>query len=333
MKNKILLLMMILGSFLLVGCGKTGEKDVVKDFVKNIENANGYQLKGELEIVNNDDIYKYNVDVAYQKDNNYRVSMMNVSNQHEQIILKNADGVYVLTPSLNKSFKFQSEWPYNNSQSYLLQSLSKDMQNEADRKFEEVDGGYILTTKVNYPNNKKLINQKIYLDDKLNPTKVEVFDENGTVQIRMMIQSIDWKAKFKDNYFTLETNMATISSSDLSAPVSAIEDAIYPMYLPQNTRLASQERVEKPVGERIIMTFEGDSPFMLIEETATIEDEFTIIPTYGDPDIVMGTFGAVSSTSVNFISDGIEYYLVSDVLSQQELLTIASSIGTIPVAK
>ena len=38
--------------------------------------------------------------------------------------------VRVLTPSLNKSFKFQSDWPYNNSQVYLLQTLLSDIQVE-----------------------------------------------------------------------------------------------------------------------------------------------------------------------------------------------------------
>jgi len=41
--------------------------------------------------------------------NSLRVSLKNKTNNHEQIILKNSDGVYVLTPSLNKSFKFQSD--------------------------------------------------------------------------------------------------------------------------------------------------------------------------------------------------------------------------------
>ncbi len=43
------------------------------------------------------------------------------------MILKNDDGVYVLTPALNKSFKFQSEWPENSSQAYLFESLVKDI--------------------------------------------------------------------------------------------------------------------------------------------------------------------------------------------------------------
>jgi len=46
-------------------------------------------------------------DLAKKKKDMYKVSLTNKANNHEQIILKNNDGVYVLTPSLNKSFKFQ----------------------------------------------------------------------------------------------------------------------------------------------------------------------------------------------------------------------------------
>ena len=57
----------------------------------------------------------------------FKVSLINNSTNHEQVILRNDDGVFVLTPSLNKSFKFQSDWPYNNSQIYLLGSIIDDL--------------------------------------------------------------------------------------------------------------------------------------------------------------------------------------------------------------
>ena len=109
--------------FLLVGCGKYTLNDAKGDLEKKLSNIKSYKLSGEMEIVNNDDVYKYDVDVAYAKTDKFRVSLKNKTNNHEQIILKNADGVYVLTPNLNKSFKFQSDWPYNNSQVYLLQTF------------------------------------------------------------------------------------------------------------------------------------------------------------------------------------------------------------------
>ena len=133
--------------FMLTGCGKYDEKEVIKDLTKCIENSKGYYLEAQMEIINNEDIYKYDVKDSYQENDLFRVSLKNKANNHEQILLRNKDGVYVLTPSLNKSFKFQSEWPYNNSQSYILQTILKDIKDDDDRKFEETDNYYIFTTK------------------------------------------------------------------------------------------------------------------------------------------------------------------------------------------
>ena len=81
--------------FLLVGCGKYTVGDAQKDLEKKLEKIEAYNLTGQLEIVNNDDVYKYDVDVSYAKDDKFRVSLKNQTNNHEQIILKNEDGVYV----------------------------------------------------------------------------------------------------------------------------------------------------------------------------------------------------------------------------------------------
>ena len=52
------------------------------------------------------------------------------------------------------------------------------------------------------------------------------------------------------------------------------------MYIPANTYLSNKEKVSKDDGERLILTFDGDNPFMLIEETVTYEKEHLIVPTY-----------------------------------------------------
>jgi hypothetical protein len=89
----------------------------------------------------------------------------------------------------------------------------------------------------------------------------------------------------------------------------------------------------KTSGERIFLNFEGDKPFVLVEETATKEEEFTIIPTYGEPAMLVDTVGAIADNSVSWISNGLEYYVASDAMSIEELVNIATSINTIPVGK
>ena len=103
--KKYVLTLLLFCSVLLVGCGKTTEKDVIKDVAKNVEKSNGYYLEGEMQIINNEDTYTYDVEVSYEKDDKYRVSLTNTANNHEQIILKNEDGVYVMTHKRTKLLK------------------------------------------------------------------------------------------------------------------------------------------------------------------------------------------------------------------------------------
>jgi len=333
MKKKIVVFLTLLSCFLLTGCFKDGKKDVLKDLSKKINDMKGYHLEGILEIQNNEDNYSYDVNVTYTKDDKFRVSLKNKINNHEQIILKNKDGVYVLTPSLNKSFKFQSEWPYNNSQSYLLQTLLKDIKNDEEMTLNETENGYTFNTKANYSNNKNLVKENINFDKDLNITSVEVMNDQGIVLMKMNFSKVEMDKSYDDKYFTLKDNMETSSTEEIEQPVSKIEDIIYPMYIPNNTYLSSQDTVSKDDGERVILTFSGEKPFMFVQETVSVEDDFITIPMYGEPSILSDTIGAVSDSSITWFSNGMEYYVVSDVLTEDELMSIAKSVSVMPVSK
>lgn len=332
MKKILLVGITFLISFFVAGCGKYGEEDLIKDLSKKINDSKGYYLTGELEIINNEESYKYDVDVSYSETDNFKVSLKNQTNNHEQIILRNTDGVYVLTPSLNKSFKFQSDWPYNNSQSYLLQVILSDIDKDNERIFTETEDGYTVTSKVNYSNNQNLVKQIVYIDRKVNINKVEVLDNNNTVKIRMVFSTIDLNSTFDNNYFKLENCMETVTVEEESQTVSNIDEVIFPMYVPDNTYLSAQEKVYIESGERVILTFGGDKPFVIVQETVNSGDNM-IIPTSGEPLMILDTIGSISDTSVNWVSNGIEYYISSSSLNQTELIDVANSLSVMPVGK
>ena len=196
-------LIFILVVIFITGCGKTSSSKVVEEFGKKINNLKSYYVEGVMELINNEDIYTYNVKVSYKKNDYYKIDLVNTTNNHEQVILRNDTGIYVITPSLNKSFKFQSDWPYNNSQVYLLTSLLDDINNTDNISMKEVDNKYVLTSNVNYPNNDKLTSQEIYMDKNYNVKEVRVLDKDGNVEIKMTFDKIDYSPKFKDNYFDL----------------------------------------------------------------------------------------------------------------------------------
>ena len=312
------------------GCGKEDESDVVKNLSKKIDGLNSYHLSGVLEIINNENTYMYDVDVSYLKENNFRVSLKNQTNNHEQIILRNSDGVFVLTPSLNKSFKFQSEWPYNNSQSYLLHNLLNDIKNDSDMIFEKTDDSYIFIVKTNYSNNKDLVKEKIYVDKDKNIKVVEVIDSDDNVKMKMTINNIDYNSDYNVDYFNLDNNMTVFSEEvDFKKQIDSI---LYPMYIPQNTYLSGQDKVSLENGERIIMTFAGDYPFMLIQETLSTSDD-SLLSVSGDPLQLIDTVGVLDDSSITWVNDGISYYLVSNTLDQEQLVDIANSMSVASIVK
>lgn len=339
MKKFLCSLLVLFCAICLTGCGKETEKSVLNKLSNKVDKVSGYKIEAEMELINNEDSYKYDVSVSYKKKDNYRVSLRNQTNNHEQIILKNTDGVYVLTPTLNKSFKFQSKWPYNNSQSYLLQSVVNDMKNDSKLSMKKKGGNYIFISKVNYKNNANLTHQEVVVDKSLNIKQVTVFDNEENVGIKVVFKEVDMNAKFKSNYFILEENMETLketteeSKEETETQMNTLEEAVYPMYLPDGTYLETEKTVDLDEGARIILTFAGDNSFMLVEESVVKEDELSVVPTSGDLDIFKDTIAIIGETSVSFISNGVEYYLVSNDMSSSELVNVAKSISVMPVSK
>lgn len=240
--------------------------------------------------------------------------------------------VIVLTPALNKSFKFQSDWPYNNSQIYLLDALINDIEDDTNKKFNKMEDQYVFETKVNYPNNNNLKRQKIIIDKNLNIEEVKIYDSNETIRMELDINDIDYSPTFKKDYFEVDTVMRTFEVNEV-VESSNLDDSIFPLLLPSGTKLSKSEKIKMDNGERIIMTFDGDKPFLLVEETANIMDEFTIIPTYGEPYMFMDTLGVMTDNSLTWTSGGIDYYLVSEVMGKDELIEIAQSISSVPTLK
>ena len=382
---KRIFIILFICCLLITGC--SGTKNIKKNFVNRVDGANSYKLNGTLSINNNDDVYNYSVEVGYKKDDYYKVTLRNKANNHVQIILKTDDGVYVLTPSLTKSFKFQSDWPYNNSQIYLLDAISSDIKNDKDSEISKKDNKYFLMTKVNYSNNSRLIKQKLEFDEEFNLSKVIVYDKDGIEVMTMKFDKIKLNCKFSKEYFdvdsiidsestttesdnknesnttkdsnkdnekntdnktsnnTNETNKNTINNdrnsntnnnntsnnneTNNTKTTGRLDDIVYPLFLPSGTKLVDEERVKKDNGERVIMTYEGEKSFLLVEETMDVFNEFTIIPSSGEPFQLMDTLGVMTNNSLSWSSGTTDYYLVSDVMSKDEMIEVAQSIGNV----
>ena len=312
-------LVVLFSLFLLVGCGKKSD-DVIKEFESKVNSLENYHLEGEMQITNNEDKY-------------YKFSLINKENKHEQIILKNDEGVYVVTPSINKSFKFQSEWPTNSSQSYILESLLKDVLNDSERSVKNTNDKYTIISKVNYPNNNDLKTQEVTLGSDYLPNKIVVKNSSGSTLISVVVTKIDLKTKYDKNYFALSNSIKEeVNNSSTKETGVTLKDVVYPMYLPSGTKYSGEEVITKDNSERVILTYTGVKPFILIEEASNNKEHETTLVS-GEVVQYGNVLGVLTSTSLNWSNNGKEYYLIGESLSSDEILQIASSTATVALTK
>lgn len=321
-------------TLLLAACGEKSQESVVKKLEENIESMDGYKAKAEMSMLTGQEEQKYGIDVWHKKEDFYRVELSNDRDeQGNQVILKNEEGVFVLTPALNKKFKFQTEWPENSSQPYLYQSLVNDVVKDEEATFEVTDSHYIFQTKTNYQSNNNLPYQEIYFDKKnFTPVHVKVLDKDKNALVEVKFSNFEMNPAFKENDFEIEEILESESTETLSPgeETEEIENDPFMILFPLFTagaELTEKKEVSLDNGKRVIMTFTGDKNFTLVQE------KLDVLPTLSHPKEVSGdivnlgfTVGALLENAVEWTYNGVEFYLASEDLTKEELIQVAQSV-------
>lgn len=298
----------IISVILLVGCAN---KNQAREFKKNLEKTNRYYTEGKMEIYNDQNKTTFNITVSKEK-NNYKVVFVNTVSNYEQVILKNDTGTYVISPKLNKSYKFNNTWPDNTNQIYIVDNIMKN----ADLK--------------KYKNNKietKIDNKKQIIYFKNNEiSKIEIKEDN-ILKVKMIYKNIDLKPEFDKDYFKLDS-IPTMKTEETN---KKIEEIVYPMYMPLNTYLDSEEKINDD--SRVILTFKGEKPFTIVEDAINTTDKLKTTNMNGNIIMISDKLGSQDDTSVSWIDEDIEYYATSKELNKEELLEVAKSMGSVPLTK
>lgn len=332
MNKKYVLFMFVCLLIVLAACGDQSKEDVIDSLEKKAENMNGYKAQAKMDLKTGEEVQSYQINVWHKKKDLYRVHLENPDDEKSsQIILRNSDGVFVLTPALGKSFKFQSDWPHNSSQPYLYTSLIKDLLEDSELTFNTTDSHYMFKAKTNYQSNKNLPYQEIYFDKKtLKPKMVKVFDKDYNPLVEVSFTEFDFDPEFSEEDFDTEKNL---TSSAISLPAMASEEdtpftVYYPMYKPEGTELEDQKEVSFDGGKRAILTFSGNKTFTLIEEKYTeVPTSLTVpVSVEGEPVNLGFTMGALTDNSLEWTYNGMRFYLASEELTREEMIEVARSV-------
>lgn len=316
---------------LLSACGEKSHEDVVKKLDEKLDELDGYKVEADMVMKTGQEDQTYGIDVWHKKDDMYRVALTNTEDEKgNQIILKNEDGVFVLTPALDKSFKFQTDWPHNSSQPYLFQSLVNDIKEDEEAEFQTTDDHYVFKTTTNYQSNNNLPFQEIYIDKKeFTPTQVKVMDKDKQALVEVNFSEFNIDPSFEEKDFVLEENMET-SSEVAETSATPEEEEEMSVVFPENTvgaELTEKKEVQLEDGERVILTYAGEKNFTLVgEKRAATQTLSSPQEVQGDIVNLGHAVGALSNNALEWHFEGTDYYLASEELTKDELVDVAQSV-------
>ncbi|WP_054704193.1 outer membrane lipoprotein carrier protein LolA [Bacillus sp. JCM 19041] len=316
----------------LAACGEKSQEDVMNDVEEALETTNGYKSTATMKLETGQEPQTYDVEV-WQKDNSYyKVDLKNTANDQSQIILKNEEGVFVLTPALNKTFRFQSDWPKTSSQAYLYESLLRDISLDADVNFAQDDNHYVFKTATTYQN-KNLNSQEIRLNKKdLSPASVKIMDADNNVLVDVAFTEFEKNPSLAVEDFDTEKAMTGAQMSEPTMATSEEMDnvkVLYPMSIPEGIEGDVQPTiVENGDRKTYVQQYSGEKSFTLIQENSLT------VPTSANPlNLIKGqpidlgfTIGFQSSDRIMWSYEGSDFSLISQDFAEDEMAEIARSV-------
>lgn len=331
-KNVLLLLLGLLIALALAGCGEKSQKDVVEALDEKVEKMTGYKADAKMTLQTGNDPQVYQVEIWHKEPEYYRVNLKNAEKDQSQMILRNDQGVFVLTPALNKSFHFQSEWPQNSSQAYLIESLVNDIKSDPDAKFTASKDKYVFETKTNYKNNKMLPIQEITINKKdLAPVQVKVMDPDRNPLLVVDFTKVEFNASFDKSAFEVDKNMSGAQGDGVPVMGEVDKEPFAVLYPKEDiipgVELVEEKEMKTEDGSRYIMTFSGEEKsFTLIQERAKVAPAGATISVSGEPVDLGFTVGILSENAISWTREGVDFMLASTDLTQEELFAIARTV-------
>lgn len=290
-----------------------------------------YQLEATMDLNNGEEQRNFKVTVSYAKKEDkdlFRVSLYDTTINQEQIMLRNDEGVYVLTPTLNQVYQFKSGWPLNSAKPYIYQSLLEVFDGEYTTK--KVSDGLIVTSEPEYKNAPQYTKQEIKFTNDLTPVWVHLYNDKNDVLVNVTFTKVETGVEFSNDYFNLSSNMENARENLSSTSGSTFDD------LPLNItgldmNVSVKEQTNANIdGEKVyIMSYEGDAAFTVVQKIIEGEEEMSVTEVDGELVLLVNGFASLEDNKVTYLYNGVECTIYGDNLTVATYIDIANGLEVV----
>lgn len=318
--KKIYLLIIMFLTLGLASCDKNSKQEDLKDVTEYVGSLDSYELKAVLSIKRQDKMVNMDVEVNYLKPSFYKVSFINESGS-EQIVVKNTSGVYVLTPSLNKEFRFDSDWPLNSSHAYILEAIMKDIENDTTATFIVENDIIQAEAKVGKVNS-DVVKMKFYYDlVNKKPIKTVFLNNQNEEKITVTFNEFVANKEIKQDLFNNKLIMDDKTNVEGKEPVTP-SILLSVGHILDGTTLTSKEISD----DLAIMCYSGENNYTIVAQVASTYYSSISMFEYNDMEVMKYGLMMFNDYGAIYYHDGLEVSIYADDLTITEMVKIAEEI-------
>ena len=327
MKKKIMIIaaaaVVVIAFLFLILC----EKPFEDRLQQTLGSLNSYLLEGVMEVADGEDTKSYDVTVKYLKQDDqdyFRVAMKDSGMNQEQEIIRNAEGVFVVTPTLNQIFKFQGNWPANSLKPYLLQSMCEIAAKE-DAQIEKAGDSYKVSASVSYPNNRNFTQQEMVFSSDMKIEDVQIFDDDHVLQMKMTFSKADYEPGLTTEDFQVPQQLEKETSAD---QVTNDDLPLMPMET-FGAVLSNSSVVENEGKVQHVLEYTGEKNFTIVEEVVESEETTQTIIMSGSLVDGLDMVGRYDGNHMTTVINSVRFTIYSDDLSEAEMSAVLQSMQVV----
>ena len=306
----------------------------ISETIENVNsNLSSYQLEATMELNNGEEQRKFAVSVSYMKkdeDDLFRVSLYDTTINQEQIMLRNEEGVYVLTPTLNQVYQFKSGWPLNSAKPYIYQSLLEVFDGEYTT--QKMSDGLIVTSEPSYKNAPQYVKQEIKFTNDLKPVWVHLYNENNDVLVNVTFTKVEVGVGFEEEYFNLSKNMESARENLSSTTGATFDDLpLNVIGLDMNVSVKEQTNANIDGDKTYIMSYDGDVSFTVVQKIVGDSEEMSITEIDGELILLVNGFASIEDNKVTYLYNGVECTIYGNNLQVSTYIDIANGLEVVGI--
>ncbi|QSO51739.1 outer membrane lipoprotein carrier protein LolA [Alicyclobacillus curvatus] len=309
---------------LVAGCGTPSKQNVVSKLQTQAEelDATNYQSTAKMTVQMDSGSQTYYIVTSYDSPNTYKIALGDSNQQINQIIVRNPNGMFIVSPSLQKVFRFNGNWAQNQGHIYLYDQILQQIVSSKNVKMGKSGENLTFTMPVN-PQNDVVTTQKVELaQGTFAPKKVTLLNKQDQAVVTIDFQTFKQGMKFT----SAEFDPQKLASSGQPAKTTMASTSEFGYIEPLQTLGDKLDLQQPQSAEDMLMRYSGPYGFTLEEwrPTAGISGlpSAQLVDLYGIPGILSGSGNAHQLTWLN---NGVEFSLTSSQMTLDQMREVAMS--------